>query len=152
MHFSVTDFLILDYNGMVDNRTPHHFWMATPKDEFGLINFEMGQQFLMIKRIYSLLLLTINLKPFHVIFYALPNDQVREPVVRGGVCYLNFQNINFQLDEETVYRGYLRCLLHQGFMIERTSDSWSLQYASEGLFEKLLGKFQVFSMSTKYYR
>lgn len=153
MHFAVADFLTLDYDGLRDGNNSHRIKMIAPKDEFGQTFQEIHRQFSIIQRIFSLLLLTVNIKQFHVFIYALPDGhEMQKPVIRGGVCYFNFDKIHFQLDLEVIYRGYLRCLLHQGFMTERRSDSWSHHYAAEGLFERMIADYEVFSTHTSFYR
>lgn len=152
MFFSVADFLRMVYDGVKRGNSPHKLTIVAPRNEHGGIYFEIIQQFYVIQQIFSMLLLTTNLKPFHVFFYALPNNEVPEPVVRGGVCYYNFEDIHFQLDLEQIYKGHLRCLLYQGFMNDRKSDSWTLLFAPEGLFEKFLSTFQVCVTQTVYFR
>lgn len=152
MHFSVANFLTRDYDGRKDNNSPHTISFVGPTDEDGQIYFEVYQQLKVVQSIFSMLLLTVNLKPFHVLLYALPNTDIARPIIRSGVCYFNFNNIHFQFDLEMLYRAYLRCLLHQGFLNERKSDSWSLHYAAEGLFERLLSEYEVYKTKTTTFR
>lgn len=152
MHFSVAEFRTLDYDGVKDNLSPHRFSFVAPTNEKGHIYYDLVQQCEIVKMIFSMLLLTVNIKPFHVFLYALPNTDIPRPIIRSGVCYFNFDNVHFQYDLEVLYRAYLRCLLHQGFLNERKSDSWSLHYAAEGLFERLLSEYEVYKTKITSFR
>lgn len=153
MHFSVTDFNFMEYNGQPNNHNVHRIGMVAAKNEFGNVSDEVKQHFILVQRIFSLLLLTTNIKAFNVFIYALPyNNSKNKPIIRSGSCYMNYDNIHFQLDMEVIYRGYLRCLLHQGFMNDRISDAYTLNYAPEGLFEMMLAEYEIFSIKTDFYR
>lgn len=153
MHFSVTTFNYIEYNGQPNNHNLHRIGMVAPNNEFGQISHEVTRQFTLVQRIFSMLLLTTNIKAFNVIIYALPYNKSKDkPIIRSGSCYMNFDNIHFQLDMEVICRGYLRCLLHQGFMNDRISDAFTLLYAPEGLFEMMITEYEIYSIKSDFYR
>lgn len=154
MHYSLTNFPKLDYvtNDTDGERTLHHITVVSPKNEQSVIDPMIVEHFNFILRIYSLLILTTNLKPFHVIFYVLPNYNKDVPEVYSGSCYYKLENLLYNIDLETTQRSYLKCLLHQGYMNERITDSWVLRYVPEGLFERFVNTYEVQGVKNDYYQ
>lgn len=153
LHYSLTNFAKLEHvTKSHDQQTLHHITIVAPLNDRSEIYPKIIRQFRIILRLYSLLLLTIHLKHFHVIFYVLPNYHKDVPEVFSGSCYFKLDNLLYNIDVEASQRSYLKCLLHQGFMNDRLSDSWVLRYVPEGLFEQLVNTYLVQGIKNDYYQ
>lgn len=153
LHYSLTNFPKLEHVTVLkEGKHPvHHITIAGPRNHESAMYPAIQDHFQMILRIYSLLLLTVHLKHFHVIFYVLPNFHQDIPQVYSGSCYFKLEHLLYHIEEETTHRLFLKCLLHQGFMNERKTDSWMLRYVPEGLFERLVNTYVIHGVQNDYY-
>lgn len=152
LHYSLSNFLTLKHvTRLPNNETLHHITLVAPMNDQQKMYPEIERQFNVILKMYSILLLTIHLRRFHAVFYILPNYYNDIPEIFSGSCYFKMENLLYNIEQETTYRSFLRCLLHQGYMNERVTDSWQLKYVPEGLFEKLLNTYAVKNIKNDYY-